>query len=123
MNSTAVIHFSKGFISIADSTFTDKIGSCIVAIQSVVTLQGHVQFTHNTAHSGAALLLDCPKNSGEPSFLILTNANVTITNNIALHYGGGIAVNPVYNYSSTCFFEVSISNSFILIPLMGILSL
>ena len=104
----AVIYFYKVLLTAHSLTTVEA--AYIVAIESVVTLHGHVQFTHNTAHSGAALPLDCPKNSSDkvlPSFLILTNATVIITNQIALNYGGGIAVNPVCDYTGSCFFKAS----------------
>ena len=81
-------------------------GSSIAARNSNIFLQGHVEFSGNTAYAGAAILLDCP-NSDLPSFLtLLPNTTVTITNNTALYYGGGIAVSPVCNYGDYCFIQL-----------------
>ena len=93
---------------IYETKFFDNTGSSIVASQSNVSLQGHVEFSGNTAYAGAALLLDCPDYyDATPSILtLLPNTTVTITNNTALYYGGGIAVNPICDYGDYCVFQV-----------------
>ena len=95
------------FSWIMDTTFSNNIGHCIRLTSSNITLQGHVQFNSNIAYAGAALLLDCSLDSLQPSLLILDPyTTVTIVNNTALYYGGGLAVNPVCHYSS-CFFRAT----------------
>ena len=91
---------------VINSTFSNNLGSCIRLSSLNITLQGNVFFHNNTAYAGAALQLDCPLDSLEPSFLVLLpNTTVTITNNTALYYGGGLAVNPVCHYNNACFFQ------------------
>ena len=106
---SAVLYLDKVSKSlIRDTTFDNNIGHCIRLISSSITLQGHVQFYNNTAYAGAALLLDCHLDSLRPSFLVIhPYTTVTIANNTALYYGGGLAVNPVCNYSNLCFFQTS----------------
>ena len=111
----AILYLEKNAYSwIIDTTFSNNIGSCTRSISSNITLQGYVKFYNNTAYAGAALLLDCQVDalssldSLQPSFLVLLpNATVTISNNTALYYGGGLAVNPMCNYNSSCFFQAS----------------
>ena len=110
---SAVLYLDKHSYSwIIDTNFSNNIGSCTRLISSNITLKGNVQFHNNTAYAGAALLLDCQidslntLDSIQPSFLVLLpNTTVTITNNTSLYYGGGLAVNPVCNYNSSCFFR------------------
>ena len=103
---SAVIQFNNVSALISSCNFINNKGSSIVANQSVITLHGHVNFTYNRAYAGAALLLDCPQDSRLASFLtLLPDTTVNITNNVALHYGGGIAVNPMCDYTSSCFFQ------------------
>ena len=107
---SAVIQFNNMNISLTTNgaTFTYNNGSCIAAKESTIALQGQAKFMYNTAYIGAALFLDCPADTGQPSFLILLpNTTVTIANNTALYYGGGLAVNPVCEYSNSCFYQGS----------------
>ena len=106
---SAVLYLDKVSKSlISDTTFDNNIGHCIRLVSSSITLQDHVQFYNNTGYAGAALLLDCHLDSLRPSFLIIHSyTTVTIANNTALYYGGGLAVNPVCNYNNLCFFQTS----------------
>ena len=106
---SAVLYLDKVYKStIRDTKFDNNIGHCIRLVSSSITLQGHVQFHNNTAYAGAALLLDCHLDSLRPSFLVIhPYTNVTIANNTALYYGGGLAINPVCNYNNLCFFQIS----------------
>ena len=102
---SAIIHIKNVHSWIMDTTFSSNIGCCIMLSVSDTTLQGRVEFHNNTAYAGAALLLDCPLDSLQPSFLVLLpNTTVTIANNTALYYGGGLAANPVCHYNM-CFFQ------------------
>ena len=111
----AILYLKKlSYSWIRDTIFSNNIGSCTRLISSNIFLKGNVQFHNNTAYAGAALLLDCQidslntLDSIQPSFLVLLpNTTVTIANNTALYYGGGLAVNPVCNYNSSCFFRAS----------------
>ena len=106
---SAVLYLEKVSSSlIMDTTFSKNFGTCIRLIISNITLKGYVQFHNNTACAGTALLFDCQVESLQPSFLILLpNTTVTIANNNALYYGGGLAVNPVCKYNNLCFFQAS----------------
>ena len=106
---SAVLYLDKVYKSlISDTTFDNNIGHCIRLVSSSITLQGHVQFYNNIAYAGAALLLDCHLDSLRPSFLVIhPYTTVTIANNTALYYGGGLAVNPACNYNNLCFFQIS----------------
>ena len=106
---SAVLYLDKVYKSlIRDTTFDNNIGHCIRLVSSSITLQGHVQFCNNIAYAGAALLLDCHLDSLRPSFLVIhPYTTVTIANNTALYYGGGLAVNPMCNYNNLCFFQIS----------------
>ena len=105
----AVIRFNVANITVTTgTTFINNTGSCIAAKGSDIGLQGHVKFMNNTAIVGAALHLDCTDDTSQPSSLFLfPNTTVTIANNTALYYGGGVAVNPVCDYDSSCFFQTS----------------
>ena len=105
--SSAAIYLGKMTNSwIINTNFSNNLGSCIWLSHSNITLHGYVEFLNNTANVGAALLLDCPLESLQPSFLVLfPNTTVTIANNTALYYGGGLAANPVCNYNNSCFFQ------------------
>ena len=110
LHTSAILCLEKMSTSlIVDTTFSNNIGPSIRLISSNITLQGSVQFHNNTAYAGAALLLDCSiREYLTPSFLVLlSNTTVTIANNTALYYGGGLAINPVCHYNGTCFFRVS----------------
>ena len=111
--SSAVIYLEKIVNSrIMNVTFSNNFGSCIRLSNSDITLQGHILFHNNIAYAGTALLLDCLLDSPQPSFLFLRpNTTVTITNNTALYYGGGLAANPVCRYNSSCFFQAPSSEN------------
>ena len=104
---SAVIQLNNVNITVtAGTTFINNMGSSIAAKSSLIAFNGRVKFMNNTAYVGAALLLDCPDDTSQPSFLFLfPNTTVTIANSTALYYGGGVAVNPVCNYYSSCFFQ------------------
>ena len=106
---SAVIQLNYVNITVtAGTTFINNMGSSIAAKLSLIAFRGRVKFMNNTAYVGAALLLDCPDDTSQPSFIFLfPNTTVTIANNTALYYGGGVAVNPVCNYDSSCFFQTS----------------
>ena len=92
-------------LSIEDTEFVGNRGSCIMVSGSQLTLLGKVTFTGNTAFAGTATLLDC-QYTDQPSILNLySNTTVLITNNTALNFGGGIAVNPVCYESKLCFYN------------------
>ena len=102
---SAVIQFNTTITAIG-VTFLNNMGSCIAVKQSVIVLQGRMMFNNNTAYVGAAMFLGCPSDTGQPSFLsLLPNTTITITNNTALYYGGGVAVDPLCHYDSSCFFQ------------------
>ena len=94
-------------LTIENTEFVGNRGSCIVVGGLRLTLAGKVIFTGNTAFAGAAILLDClDENDYEPSVLNLqSNTAVLITNNIAWHVGGGIAINPVCDFRKQCFYH------------------
>ena len=106
---SAVIQLNNvNIIVTAGTTFINNMGSSIAAKSSLIAFHGRVKFMNNMAYVGVALHLDCSDDTNQPSFLLFfPNTTVTITNNTALYYGGGVAVNPVCNYYSSCFFQSS----------------
>ena len=96
---------------IIDTEFVRNIGSSIVVSGSNLSLVGRVTFTNNTARTGAAILLDCKKTFLPTRMNLFPNSTVLITNNTALQYGGGIAVNPECYGNNFCFYYVPLASN------------
>ena len=109
-NETGIINnvkekHSKNELIVKNVEFVGNNGSSIALSGTDLSLAGKVIFTGNLAYAGAAIRLDC-SDSGDPSELTLQpNTTVLIINNTALHYGGGIAANPVCYHGKQCFYD------------------
>ena len=99
-----VITLVKAFhFRVKDTVFTENSCTAIKAISSNLVLEGQVNITNNNGSSGGGLLL-C-----DDSVIVLKpNTQVRITNNIAIHTGGGITVeSQCLQTRPMCFFQLS----------------
>ena len=87
---------------ITDSNFTQNYNcSGISAVESNLLLDGHIEISHNTAVNGGGIVL-C-----ENSILqLFPQVNITISNNHAFRYGGGIYIDDECSQAiPPCFFQ------------------
>ena len=103
----SVFHLhSIGLVKGVDLTFTSNAGSSILANQSIIYMEGQVLLVNNSAYIGGALHLACDPLSGEVSmFGIFPDTEITIANNTAVHYGGGISANQDCSNNKWCVFQ------------------
>ena len=101
--SGAVTMIKAFLFNIKDTTFTKNSCTAIKVIASNLMLEGQVNITNNSGSSGGGLLL------WDDSLMVLKpNTNVLITNNSAVHTGGGITVeSQSLKNRPMCFFQLS----------------
>ena len=104
----ALLLYNVTGVLIADCSFCDNRVTALKAVASTIFIDNTVEFMHNTAYRGAAMIFE------QDSLMILyETAHVTFTNNHAILTGGAIHVtsNPYYRWifgdatRTNCFFK------------------
>ena len=87
-------------------SFADNTGGGIHANGSnYIHLSGTVSFTRNKAITGGALHIDSLSPQKTTFLYLLPNTTIYMTDNTALHCGGGIAVSGACSETTYCFFQ------------------
>ena len=111
--STITVNSITSFHLISSQILSNK-GSGIHVRNTPIFIEGHVVIAHNTAYVGGALFLDCYHSlvnkdreyesniqHAQSVLNLIANSSVVVTNNTALTFGGGIAVNELCG-TQTC---------------------
>ena len=84
---SAVVFASAMNITIKDSSFHSNIGTAVGTTNSLVILEGAVEFISNSALQGGALYL-----TSLPFLLVRNSSSISFINNTAILYGGAVYV-------------------------------
>ena len=100
----AIFTKSNNYFQIKNTSVFNNKATGILGMSSNIILSGNITITNNTGSSGGGLLL-CQN----AVMYLDDHTNVTITNNRAIHTGGGISVETDYLQSKPiCFFQLAI---------------
>ena len=100
----AIFTKSNNYFQIKNTSVFNNKATGILGMSSNIILSGNITITNNSGSSGGGLLL-CQN----AVMYLDDHTNVTITNNHAIHTGGGISVETDYLQSKPiCFFQLAI---------------
>ena len=134
-SSSTVVADRLNTFEISNTQFLFNTGSSIHARQTKIVAGESVLFAGNTAFVGGAFHIDCfvPLQAQTVAYITLiqncipssvlstielssNESSIDIRNNIAMHYGGGIAVNEqctLDNPRGLCFYQLAGTNNFL----------